>query len=193
MGTIARHAASPFVDGETLLGADLEGDFATIYDEFNGNIDDANLADSAVTTPKIAASAVTQAKMTSGAATMSEVVTTNDTGVALTGSFQTIGSSIAHTVGNPARHVVIMCSFATTGPAAADDFTFQLLKDGVSILGVGIVDVNRVPTGQDRIHTRVYVDASPTPGGSHTYAFQAKDTQGATLKNAAIVVFEPRS
>lgn len=63
MGIISRQPGAPYQDGETLAGADLEGDFATIYDEFNGNVDTANIADDAITTAKILDGSVTQAKL----------------------------------------------------------------------------------------------------------------------------------
>lgn len=63
MGIISRVASAPYQDGETLTGADLEGDFNTIYTEFNGAISTANIADNAISTSKIANGAVTQAKL----------------------------------------------------------------------------------------------------------------------------------
>ena len=193
MGIITRHANAPFADGEILAGTDLEHDFATVYDAFNGSISSANLADLAVTTAKLAANAVTQGKMTTGAASASEAQI--DTGligqVFTAASFVTVGSPMTHTVGNPARHVIIMVSlkinrFFALVPVGA---IFQLLKDGV----------NLYPNADDVCNdespfTRTYVDTSPTPGGTHVYTLKCKgDTGGGFVLNLAIVVFEPRS
>jgi hypothetical protein len=78
MGTIVRHGNFPFADGEVLVGAELEQDFATIYTEFNGNIDNANiksgaaidggkLAAASVGTTEMEADAITVAKMAAAA------------------------------------------------------------------------------------------------------------------------------
>ncbi len=47
MGLVSRHANAPFANGETLSGTELESDFATIYDEYNGSIDNSNIASGA--------------------------------------------------------------------------------------------------------------------------------------------------
>lgn len=63
MGLITRHVGVPFQDGETLAGADLEGDIAACFGAINGNIDTVNIKNNAVTTAKIADGSVTQAKL----------------------------------------------------------------------------------------------------------------------------------
>ncbi len=63
MGLISRVPSAPYQDGETLAGADLEGDFNTIYTEFNGSIGESNIEDDAISTAKIQDGAVTQAKL----------------------------------------------------------------------------------------------------------------------------------
>lgn len=63
MGLISRVPSAPYQDGETLAGADLEGDFNTIYTEFNGGIGTANIEDGSITTTKIVDGSVTQAKL----------------------------------------------------------------------------------------------------------------------------------
>jgi hypothetical protein len=204
MGTISRATGTPYVDGDILPGARLEGDISTLYDVVNGDIDDANLADDAVTTPKIldanvttaklASGAVTQAKMTDGAATASEetIDATTTLGAALT----TLGSAIVHTVGNPARHVIIIVSFFVNTAPASSLMTFRLLKDGTSIHGGTTSDFHLQGTNGPPafVVTRMYVDASPTAGGSHTYEFKAACSSGApTAELFHMVVFEPRS
>lgn len=63
MAIISRHANAPFENGETLSGVDLENDFDTIYVEFNGNIDNSNIASgAAIDGSKLAAVSVANAK-----------------------------------------------------------------------------------------------------------------------------------
>lgn len=55
-----------FSSGETITASKFNADFDTIYNEFNGSISTANLANDAVTTAKIADSQVTTAKIVDG-------------------------------------------------------------------------------------------------------------------------------
>ncbi len=60
MGLVSRHAGAPFADGETLSGTDLETDFATIFDEYNGGTDNANIASgAAIVGTKLASATLT--------------------------------------------------------------------------------------------------------------------------------------
>ena len=203
MGIITRHVNAPFADGETLTGADLEHDFATIYDAFNGSINSANIADLAVTTPKmvdlsvttakLAANAVTQAKMTSGAASTTEVQV--DTGShSMTTALTAVGSGMVHTVGDPARHVIILVSLRLA-IVAGKLVTFQMYKDAVDMFP-GTMDA--VQSDADAgtgayMFTRMYIDSSPTAGGSHTYQLKAAADAAYSRYNLAMLVFEPRS
>lgn len=78
MTQAARHTNAPYVDGETLAGADLETDIANAYAVINGSIDDGNiasganisgtkLADNSVANAKLVADTVTTAKMAASA------------------------------------------------------------------------------------------------------------------------------
>lgn len=55
-----------FGPNTTISSSNVNDNFDTIYDEFNGNITEANLADDAVTENKIADGSVTSAKLASG-------------------------------------------------------------------------------------------------------------------------------
>lgn len=55
-----------FTANTTAKASEVNDDFDTIYNAFNGNISGANLADGAITTAKIADSAVTSAKIAAG-------------------------------------------------------------------------------------------------------------------------------
>lgn len=65
MGTVTR--AFDFVANTTAVGDQVDADLNTIYAEFNGNIDAANMADLAVTNPKLANGVVTSAKVAAAA------------------------------------------------------------------------------------------------------------------------------
>ena len=192
MGMISRHAGAPFADGETLAGADLEGDFATVYAAVNGNLDSTNLADGAVTTPKLAANAVTQAKMTSGAATASDVLYSASTLIDTTATI--IISAVSHTVGNPARHVIVTVSFAAI-MAAGEVWRLGFYKDGVVVGSAPQIQNPLAAATYSTIMTRTWVDTSPTPGGTHSYAVKGQTlaTHNQVLTDAVITVVEPRS
>lgn len=76
MGVITK--PTTFTDGTIPTAAQFNGDFDTIYNEFNGNISTANLADNAVTTSKISNDAVTSAKFADSAITTAKI---NDSAV----------------------------------------------------------------------------------------------------------------
>jgi len=74
MGLISRHANAPFADGETLSGVELEQDFATVYDEFNGNIENSNISSSAdISGTKLADTSITNAKLQSDSMTVAKM------------------------------------------------------------------------------------------------------------------------
>ena len=54
---------SQLQDGTEAVANDLNNRFGTIYNEFNGNIDAANLKNSAVTREKIADTSITKDKL----------------------------------------------------------------------------------------------------------------------------------
>ena len=197
MGIISRHAGAPFADGETLAGADLEGDFATIYAEFNGNIEAANLKDGAVTNSKLAATAVTQAKMTSGAASASEAqVEVGATGYPVSTSYTNVGTAISHVVGNPARHVIIIASWLVVFQATTTGINIKMLKDAGQLNTPTFADLVENHEGVQvfAIVTRMFIDTAPTPGATHTYQLQVKGNGAAAgCYNLNLVAFEPRS
>jgi hypothetical protein len=106
----------------------------------------------------------------------SSAQTTDSTGLTLTTSFQTVGSAVTLAIGNPARHVVVMASFAVTGFTNSSTLRFQLLKDGVALLSIDDSHSNTATGPASVVLNRMYVDTAPTAGGSHIYTFQAKHT-----------------
>lgn len=199
MGIITRHANAPFANGEVLSGSDLESDFATAYAAINGNLTSANLADSAVTTAKIAATAVTQAKMTSGAASASEAqidVTVNGFTI-LSASWTDIGTAVTHTVGNPARHVILIASWNWVVSSSTTSILIRMLKNGAELNSPGVSDQeDHLLAGLYNIEkTRMFIDTAPAAGTTITYQLQMKGVSAATsiARNLALVAFEPRS
>lgn len=71
MGTISR--PNTYTASTTILSSEVNDDFDTIYNEFNGNISSANLASNSVTTAKIADSNVTTAKINDNAVTAAKL------------------------------------------------------------------------------------------------------------------------
>ena len=165
----------------------------------DGSVTASKLANLAVITTKIAALAVTQDKIADGSATGSEVGFIH-ADATLTSSYQTLGGILTHTVGNPARHVIIIASChvdVTKGVGSTVQIDYQLLKDDVSILGAG--NIESLTRGLTTVtqeafpFTRIYVDAAPQAGGSHTYKFQMKQVEGTfTVSNATVAALEPR-
>ena len=210
MGIISRHAGAPFQDGETLAGADLEGDFATIYEEFNGNIEAANLADGAVTgakigsatigsaniadgavvTAKLADSGVTTLKMLDGAASKSEVDSTSAY-TNVSASFTQVGATMSHVVGATTRHVAIMCSASYAGLLPTDDTAvITMQRDGLTL---GPAEAITAVQGHVVLLTRMYIDKTPTPGATHEYKWLVRSSAGSgRVYYHSIFVFEPR-
>jgi len=73
MGTISK--PYDFSANTTISSSQVDSNFDTIYNEFNGNIAAANLANDSVTTTKIADSNVTTAKIADAAITSAKVAT----------------------------------------------------------------------------------------------------------------------
>lgn len=86
-----------FSANTTISSSQVNSNFSTIYNEFNGNIQAANLATDAVTTAKIADSNVTTAKINDSAVTTAKIADTNITYAKL---LATIFSGQVSTVAN---------------------------------------------------------------------------------------------
>ncbi len=67
---------SNIADGTTIDGSDVNTPMNTVYDEFNGNIDSANLKDGAVTGAKIASTTITPDKVAGPATVTSDTTIT---------------------------------------------------------------------------------------------------------------------
>lgn len=196
MGTISRHPSTPLVDNQVASAVPVEADFATLFEEFNGGVDAANLGDGAVTTAKLAALAVTQATMADGAASVSEAqVETGAVGYPVSTSYGNVGSAVTHIVGSPARHVIVTASFLLVFQSTSTSMNLRLLKDGVSLQTQNFVDQvqNPIAAQNFQLVTRTYIDTAPTAGGTHVYQLQAKGVGAAVgVFNLNLIAFEPR-
>lgn len=74
MANIAK--PNTFSANTTISSSQVNDNFDTIYDEFNGNISEANLADNAVTEDKVASNAVTTPKIADTAVTYTKLIST---------------------------------------------------------------------------------------------------------------------
>ena len=158
----------------------------------DGAITTPKIVDLAVTTAKINDLAVTQGKIASGSASGSEVYSTIPISY-FTNTLASLTSAYSHTVGNPARHVVITLSWMSSLSAGCT-IRFALYKDGVNMLGTGplVLDGIYEPSTSSSIVTRVYVDTAPTAGGTHVYQLKGYASGTASIKNLQVFIHEPR-
>jgi len=89
-----------FTSNTTISSSAVNDNFDTIYNEFNGGISSANIADNAVATAKIPDSAVTTAKLADGAVTAAKLATPVAFSASVTGTTGNLaytGSSVSGT------------------------------------------------------------------------------------------------
>ncbi len=70
-GTITR--PNTYTSGDVIRSADVTANETTIYDEFNGNINDANILDDSLTAASLAASAVGNSELGASAVTLDKI------------------------------------------------------------------------------------------------------------------------
>lgn len=109
MGIIAK--PNDFSANTTISSSQVDSNFDTIYNEFNGNIVAANLASNAVTTAKISDSNVTTAKIADAAVTSAKI--------------SGIDKSLTTTDSNPYKFSVYRTSAASTGNNAFAQVVFD--------------------------------------------------------------------
>lgn len=160
MGTIVK--PNTFTSGTSAVASEVNANFDTIYTEFNGNIEAANLASGAVTNAKIGALAVSSGKLASGAVTAAKL----DSGVqadidarlpkdgseAMTGDLDITG-------GAPA---VFLMENDTTDDnyevrAGASNFTIRQVSDAKAL----VKTVLQYNESEDAIKARVATVLSP--------------------------------
>lgn len=187
MGIITRASGTPYVDGDTLPGARLEGDISTIYAEFNGNVDSANIKSGAVTLAKLASASVDQSKLVSGAATASNH--TFNLGPITVGTGFTDLASVVHSVGSPAGKILLVFSVGFSSQDIGATLSFRCRKDGADMLG----GYSLVVAQAGGTYTFMWYDDAPTAGASHTYVAQAiQSTGSATATSAHLATMESR-
>lgn len=150
MGLISRHANSPYTDGETLYGADLEQDISSAYNEANGSLSDINvasgadiaaskLADGTITNGKLASQTITMAKA-SGSPFSSHGFGSNFPvgATAVTGSWANIQTADI-TTGDGPGPVLIYATLSFTinvyTPHVLKVLEVRLTRDGTDLLG----------------------------------------------------------
>lgn len=206
MGTISRGTKSgtgttDFGTGTTILAAEMNTDLNAVFNVVNGNLDDDNLANDAVTTAKItdlnvttgklAANAVTTAKITdlnvttgklavgatvadsdSGTPSTSLNITTGDTTVVTLGSVTTRGGPVL--LGGMIGWYLNIQS-GSAGLADQGDVTIRIKRDGSTIKTYIYAVANTAVFAGDvqfPLPTILYVD---TPAaGSYVYTITAE-------------------
>lgn len=186
-----------FSANTTISSSAVNDNFDTIYDEFNGNISEANLADSAVTEDKVASGAVTAGKIAAGAVepdklglgqqTATVATDQNTTSTSAT-DLATVGPSVTVTV--PASGQVLIgaqATYANTNGTAALLLTFAASGANTSS-GTEIVRDRCVSVSQVIGLNGTLLVTGLTPG-STTFKLQYQTTAGtATIGNRKIWV-----
>lgn len=113
-------------DGETADASDINTPLNTIYDDYNGNIDQNNLADGAVTAAKLATDAVTNVKVANNAIDTAELVDG-----AVTSDKVADGILVNHAIAT-------LNSSSTTSSIIPFDDTIPQNTEGTEILTVSI-------------------------------------------------------
>jgi hypothetical protein len=134
MGTIAR--PNTYTANTTIEPSEVNDDFNTIYNEFNGAISSANLATDAVTTAKIADSNVTTIKIADANVTVDKMAATMGAGTAGTGAWDSWTPTLSGiTIGNG----TVVAKYIQIGKTVIAAFTFTFGSS--STMGTGIVSL----------------------------------------------------
>jgi hypothetical protein len=176
-------------DGETIDATDYNTPINTIVTDYNGNIDNSNiaaaaaiagtkLADSGITTAKLADNGVTAAKLATSALTLGYTEKSSNTVV--TGSTFTDLSGLSQTVTVPSGGRDVYISFFSSGAktdGAAGSVLTIAIREGSTVLGQFVwnqpVAAYNVP-----IFFTIRVPAATATAGSHTYKASAATSAG---------------
>lgn len=209
MGTISK--PNTFSPNTTISSSDVNDNFDTIYNEFNGSISAANLATGAVVTAKIADDAVTVDKIADNAVTTSQIlngaVTANKLGTGATNTtvatsetttsssyvaLATAGPAVTVTIGANGLALVSLYNHTSNSTASADNY-----------MGVALSGANTVASTDNYALLRRASDASSggfgassavilltgLTAGSTTFTAQYRTNAGtATFKNRRLAV-----
>lgn len=175
----------------TISSSQVNDDFDTIYDEFNGNISEANLADAAVTEDKIASSAVTTAKIADTNVTspklaqaffrgpyQSNTTNTTPTGLTVQHGWGFINGAVAGTI---SESVTFPTAFTTLNILTC---TYNGVKSGSDPTGVAdttaasrtVATVNASAATGFTVTMRNNNDANFATGDRHVYSWIAIGT-----------------
>jgi hypothetical protein len=166
MGLISREATAPIQDGETASGAEVENEFNKIFNEINGNLDNANvksaaaidgskIANTSITTTQIAADTVARSNINADAfGTASYESNASDAGTTMTTSTSYVAIDSITTV--------------SVTPDSTDDFIV------VDLAVVGDV-TTAASTDKTLLEFRLTVDGTEHELGSHEWRGDSRD------------------
>lgn len=179
MGVIA--IPNTFSANTTISSSEVNSNFSTIYNEFNGSITAANLATGAVTTAKIAAGAVTTTELGADAVTTAKIAADTITGADINWSgtgadsgiwWEELGRTTLGVAGDtitvsnlPARkYLKIITAFTATGGTAAATIKFN--NDGAANYAHRFSDGGAADTLQVSQTALIFRAASAPTGGN---------------------------
>jgi hypothetical protein len=180
MAIPARHAGAPYANAETLQGPDLETDFANIYAEVSGNLDNSNIASAAnIAGTKLLDNSITSAKLVDDSVTIAKLA---DSAVG-TYRLVTATASFAMSSGSGSWHDVDSITNQTLTPGQTGDLL--LLHFQANIVHTG--------AGQSRVSIRFTIGGSNTTGlGTKTFTGESSSIEAiwavATTSTAGLTI-----
>jgi len=125
-----------FVDGQVPTASQFNTNFDTIYNEFNGNIDNNNIkGTAAISGTKLADGSITASKIGTSAITLGYVeMTTNQT--TITSEVSILNASVTATVPAGGRKVRITGYLPGAGSTVANDRSIVRMKEDGSVIQI---------------------------------------------------------
>ena len=162
----------------------MNSNFDTLYNEFNGSISSANLADGAVTEAKVANDSIGTLNVKDGAVTPTKIstgalllgyssITSNFT--TTSGTFTDVtGLSVSATVPSGGRTVeIVFRSRASSGAVSGNGYTYRILRDS-TVIGDAVFTA---PGANYSVPMTVIVKDTPS-AGTYTYKVQCESSSG---------------
>lgn len=155
-----------YTSDTTIVPAQVNDDFDTLYDAFNGGIDDTNIATSGITTDTIADSNVTTAKIADNAVTTAKIIndavtadklTATYTSATLSASWTSAASATWQDTGfdvtlATAGTWVLMYNVRVSSPANLNDFgVIRLYNETTAAVVTDSHRISVYPTGASQV------------------------------------------
>lgn len=184
MGTITREATAPIADGETASGTEVEAEFNKIFTEFNGNIEDVNvaaaaaisgskLADASIANAKMVGSTLTTASMNASAVTKGNLQSASDLQVVTTSTtLVDVPSMTGITLTPGSTSDMIVLDFMATVRRTATPGTLGLIW-GFNVNGSDVDDIARYSWTDSEYHV-VNVSYMVAAGGTSAQSFRPR-------------------